>query len=186
MVKGLPEPYAKRTVEGDLGVRGSAGYLLEEAGPDRVARSCGLDRETVCAWVMQCAANPEILAPDGSPERRIDEALAGYAIAIAVERHCGVMEQAYTPLGEMFTLTGKDLSAVPRVIGIGGILGNSGYPLAILRHAAGAARRAGSMLPRNPGFMLDERSIFSAMGLIGSVDPDLSLTLMKRELRVLA
>ncbi|MDR2726659.1 MAG: glutamate mutase L, partial [Deltaproteobacteria bacterium] len=185
VLKGLPEPYAKRTVEGDLGMRRSAGFLLEEAGPEAVAQACGLDPATVRAWVGQCAANPEILAPAGSPERRIDEALAGCAIAIAVERHCGVMEQTYTPLGEMFTLTGKDLSAVPHVVGTGGVLCNSENPLAVLRHAAGAAKRTGRMLPRSPGFMLDERYILSAMGLIGAVDPDLALTIMRRELRVL-
>jgi uncharacterized protein (TIGR01319 family) len=186
MIKGLPEPYAKRTVEGDLGMRHSAGFLLEEAGPDAVARSCGLEPATVRAWVDRCTAHPETLAPAGSPERRIDEALAARAIAIAVERHCGVMEQVYTPLGEMFTLTGKDLSAAPHVVGIGGALRNSENPLAVLRHAAGGATRTGRMLPRNPGFMLDERYILGAMGLIGAVDPDLALTIMKRELRVLA
>ena len=82
--------------------------------------------------------------------------------------------------------TGKDLSTVPHVVGIGGALCNSENPLAVLRHAAGAATQTGRMLPRNPGFMLDERYILSAMGMIGAADPDLALTIMKRELRVLA
>lgn len=185
LVKGLPEPYAKRTVEGDLGMRHSAGFLLEEAGLEAAALACGLDQETVRAWVARCVAHPEILAETCSLEHCVDEALAGCAIAIAVERHCGVLEQVYTPLGEMFTLTGKDLSAVPQVIGIGGVLRNSENPLAILRHAAGAATRTGRMLPGNPGFMLDERYILSAMGLIGAVDPELALAIMRRELRVL-
>jgi len=186
MLKGLPEPYAKRTVEGDLGMRGSAGFLLEAAGPDALAAACGLDPATARAWAERCAAHPETRAPAGSFERRMDEALAGRAIALAVERHCGVMERTYTPLGEMFTLTGKDLSAAPLVIGIGGVLRDSENPLAILRHAAAGAARTERMLPRDPAFMLDERYIFSAMGMIGSLDPDLALTILRRELRVLA
>ena len=38
--KGLPEPYAKRTVEGDIGMRYSIHGILEAAGLDRVAQLC--------------------------------------------------------------------------------------------------------------------------------------------------
>ena len=42
--KGLPEPYAKRTVEGDLGMRYSAEALVESCGAERVAALAGLSR----------------------------------------------------------------------------------------------------------------------------------------------
>ena len=186
LVKGLPEPYAKRTVEGDLGMRYSASFLLEQAGAENVAEDCGRHPDAVSDWVGRCAASPETLAPADSAERGIDESLAGFAIEIAVERHCGVMERTYTPLGEMYTLTGKDLSAAPYVIGIGGALRNSANPHAILRRAAWTAKKAGHMLPKAPGYMLDQRYILSAMGLIGSIDPELALALMRREIHILA
>jgi uncharacterized protein (TIGR01319 family) len=185
LVKGLPEPYGKRTVEGDLGMRYSAGFLLEEAGAENIAEACGVKADEVSAWVRKCAANPEILAPQNSRERAIDEALAGYAIEIAVGRHCGVLEQVYTPLGEMHTLTGKDLSETPRVIGIGGVITNSAHPAAILSHAAYSMKHAGRMLPRAPEFLADTRYIFSAMGLVGMLDPELALTIMKQEMQAL-
>ena len=41
--KGLPEPYAKRTVEGDLGVRYSSKFLVEEVGMENIAKLVGFD-----------------------------------------------------------------------------------------------------------------------------------------------
>ena len=185
LVKGLPEPYSKRTVEGDLGMRHSAGFLLDEAGVETIAEACGASTDEVSAWVRKCAANPETLAPQNSKERAIDEKLAGCAVEIAVDRHCGVLEHIYTPMGEMYTLTGKDLSAIPRVIGIGGAIKNSAHPVEILRHAVFTMKKAGRMFPKAPAFLLDKRYIFSAMGLVGTVDPELALAIMKQNIQAL-
>ena len=38
--KGLPEPYVKRTVEGDIGMRYSIHGIVEAAGMERVVASC--------------------------------------------------------------------------------------------------------------------------------------------------
>jgi len=186
LLKGLPEPYSKRTVEGDLGMRYSAGFLLDEAGVETIAAECGVGLDEVRAWVDKCTAEPETLAPQNSRERAIDEKLAGYAVELAVERHCGVLEQFYTPLGEMYMLTGKDLSEIPRVIGIGGVLKNSARPAEILRHAVYTMKKTGHMFPKNPSFLLDKHYIFSAMGLVGMVNPELALAIMKQHIQDLS
>ena len=188
VLKGLPEPYAKRTVEGDLGMRYSLGFLLEAVGAEDVAETAGVDPTDVEAWVAKCTASPETIAPESSTERRIDETLARCGIAEAVRRHCGVMERAYTPMGEIFVLSGKDMSATQSVIGVGGVLKNSARPARILAGAAATPRTmaAGSMVPASPGYMLDKRYIFSAMGLLSQVDPETALTIMKREIAPLS
>lgn len=187
LLKGLPEPYSKRTVEGDLGMRYSARFLLDAVGAETVAEIACVAPEDVAAWVAKCTANPETVAPENSTERRIDEALARSAIAESVERHCGVMEKAYTPAGELFILTGKDLTATRNVIGVGGVLKNSRNPAAILAGAASGPQSLarGRMLPQAPGYMLDKQYIFSAMGLVSMVDPELALTIMKQEVQPL-
>lgn len=187
MVKGLPEPYAKRTVEGDLGMRYSARFLLEDGGAESIARDASVPPEDICAWVERCSISPETLAPADSKERAMDEALARAAISRAVERHCGVIEKTYTPMGEAFLLTGKDLTEVDTVIGIGGVLANSHNPEAILRGAAANdnTRAMGKALPRAPKYFLDGSYVFSAMGLLSLHDPALALGLLKRELQAL-
>lgn len=185
--KGLPEPYAKRTVEGDLGMRYSARFLLDTVGAECVAEAASASPDEVERWVERCTAAPATVAEAGSRECRIDEALARCAIACAVERHCGSMERSYTPLGESFVLTGKDLSGVGAVIGIGGVLQNSADPAALLQGAAASARSraAGRMLPLAPAYYLDKQYIFSAMGLLSQADPDLALAILKKELQPL-
>ena len=43
--KGLPEPYAKRTVEGDIGMRYSIHGIVDAAGIKRVSALSGLDEK---------------------------------------------------------------------------------------------------------------------------------------------
>lgn len=184
LIKGLPEPYSKRTVEGDLGMRYSVRFLLEAVGEETVAEAACVAPSEVACWVERCTGNPEIIAEEGSAPRCIDEALARCGITEAVMRHCGVMERVYTPAGEMHVLTGKDMSATKYVIGVGGVLKNSARPAEILAGAAASPRTMamGSMLPEAPGYMLDKQYIFSAMGLVSQVDPELALTIMKQEI----
>ncbi len=188
LLKGLPEPYSKRTVEGDLGMRYSAKFLLDAVGAETVAEAASVTPEEVEAWVAKCTASPETIAPQNSTERRIDEALARCGITEAMERHCGVMEQVYTPAGEMYVLTGKDMSATRAVIGVGGVLKNAENPAAVLAGAAATthSRGMGRMLPLSPAYMLDKQYIFSAMGLVSLVDPEAALAIMKQEIVTLA
>ena len=185
LLKGLPEPYAKRTVEGDLGMRYSAGFLLEAAGAESVAATAGTAPDAVRDWVARCIADPDTLAPADSRECAVDEALARHAVAEAVTRHAGRMEKTWSPMGELYVLTGKDLSEVARVVGIGGALKNSAHPAAILEGAAAtpASFAAGKRLPQHPRYYLDSRYIFSAMGLLGQEEPDMALAILNQEIQ---
>lgn len=188
LLKGLPEPYGKRTVEGDLGMRYSVRFLLEAVGAENVAETAETTVEDVEVWVDKCTANPETIAPGNSAERRIDEALAKWGITEAVRRHCGVMEHSYTPAGEVYVLTGKDMSATRTVIGVGGVLKNSENPSAVLAGAAATphSMALGGMLPESPQYLLDKQYIFSAMGLLSQADPKTALIIMKQEISPLA
>lgn len=187
LIKGLPEPFTKRTVEGDLGMRYSAGFLLDAVGAERVALGCGAKTGEVEEWVCRCMEYPETVAPQNSVERAVDEALARFAIAEAVTRHCGRLERSWTPMGELYTLTGKDLTGIRRVLGIGGALKSSANPAAILEGARGDALSlaAGIMLPVQPEYFLDSKYICSAMGVLAQVEPDMALSILKKEIQLL-
>lgn len=184
MVKGLPEPYAKRTVEGDLGMRYSLTSLVGELDLDALAAESGAEKEDVVRWITSCVQNPDTLAAPDTIEQKIEETLARNAIKIAVERHCGIFQPAYTPWGQIFTLTGKDLSAVPFVVGIGGVIINSRNP-AYMLGGAKSDPTADTMFakPKHPGYMLDKKYIFASMGLLSTIDSDLALTIMKKEIK---
>ncbi len=185
LVKGLPEPFSKRTVEGDLGMRYSLGSLLEGFREEFSEEESGLPEGSIAKWVAYCTEHPETIADDDSLESVVEELLARKAVEIAVERHCGFLESAYTPMGELFSITGKDLSAIPYVIGIGGAIINNARPAGILEGAVFNPRKFQSMKPREPRYMLDSRYIFASMGLLSAVDPELALALMKKEIKLL-
>lgn len=181
LIKGIPEPYSKRTVEGDLGMRYSLKALEDETDVKALARAYGVTPEAIVDWVERCAASPDTVAEPGSQEQVIEEALAYSAVDIAVERHAGVISKVYTPIGEMFTLVGKDLTQVPRLIGIGGALINSSDPARILSGGRFNPQRYEYAKPKDPHFYLDKRYIIASMGLLSQVAPEVALTILQRE-----
>ena len=183
VIKGLPEPFAKRSVEGDLGLRYNIDSLTESFMADAVrADSAGVNSDEAIEWVKTCKKNPGIISEPGSASRKIDECLCRHAVSIAVERHCGTIQSVYTPLGETLIMNGKDLSNVPALIGIGGPIINSEYPIDILNGAVYDTAVPEYLKPLKPKFYLDKKYIFAAMGLAGKIDPALSLKIMQDEL----
>ena len=73
-VKGLPEPFAKRTVEGDLGMRYSANALLKAAGAAMIAGFAGVDEQSVANYVEKVANEIEYL-PENELEEKIEVAM---------------------------------------------------------------------------------------------------------------
>ncbi len=184
LIKGLPEPFSKRTVEGDLGMRYSLSSLAEELDLENLEKEIGAEPQEINRWVERCVSDPSIIAHLESKELKIEEVLAKSAIELAVERHCGIMESAYSPMGIIFSITGKDLTEIPYIIGIGGILVNNPHPEKLLEGARFSLAKSNSMRPKNPKFLLDKEYIFASMGLLSSIDPDLALCLMKKEINI--
>ncbi len=181
--KGLPEPFSKRTVEGDLGMRYSLHALADELDMDDLERNSGIAKEKIENWVKRCSANPDTIAETDEDELKIEELLARSAVEMAVERHCGYMESTYSPMGEIFTLVGKDLTEVPSVVGIGGAIINSRYPASILEGAKYSIKKFNYMKPKSPRYLIDQKYIFASMGLISTVDPELALDILKKEIK---
>lgn len=184
-IKGLPDPASKRTVEGDLGMRYSLTSLADEIDLDALANEVEVDKSEVIEWIKNCANCPDSLAEVGSSEQKIEELLARGAVKIAVERHVGTYQPVYTPFGQVFTLTGKDLSAVPYVIGIGGAIINAPHPKNILQGAQLAAGDFEYAKPKNPDYFIDLKYIFASMGLLSAVNPELALEIMKKEIKAI-
>lgn len=179
MMKGLPEPWMKRTVEGDLGMRYSLTHVYEQIpGANQPENEY---MQQVKVWVDLCTSHPDTLAAPGSEEEGLEEFLGRSAVSLAVERHCGRIADVFTPLGLMHTLEGKDLMNVPCVIGIGGVLRNSRRPQEILKGCLYDFVHPECTKPRNPKFYLDQKYIFASMGLLRAINPELAFELLDKE-----
>ncbi len=182
MIKGLPEPYNKRTVEGDLGMRYSLGPLADETDLNALSSKIGVDTDDILNWIQTCKDSPNTLAAKNSDNQKIEEGLAKSALKIAVERHTGKVETTFTPFGQMYIITGKDLTDVEFVVGIGGVLVNSANADNILDGARADKQNLMSLKPKRPKYLLDKKYIFGSMGLLCAIDAELALTIMKKEI----
>ncbi len=180
--KGLPEPYSKRTVEGDIGMRYSVHGIVEAAGLNRVSQLAQLPPRRVQELVDDLRRHTDSL-PDGDPElEALDHALASLAIEVAVSRHAGSMEETYTMMGQTFVQNGKDLTGVKQIVVTGGSLIHTKDTAAIARHALWSPAQPMSLRPKAAGIWVDRRYILAAMGLLSAHYPQTALRIMKKEL----
>ncbi|MDR3586060.1 MAG: methylaspartate mutase accessory protein GlmL [Desulfosporosinus sp.] len=180
MLKGLPEPYAKRTVEGDLGMRYSAEALVEASGR-RLFDYLGWTEEQVACQLGLCKEDPWRV-PQTKEEAKFDVAMGRMAVGLAVDRHVGTLEVVYTPFGATYVQHGKDLTPLPVVIGTGGVLLYHPDALEILQGAVFNPAEPTVLKPQNPVFYLDKEYILAAMGLLREVAPQVALRMMKKYL----
>ncbi len=179
--QGLPEPYVKRTVEGDLGMRHNLRGILDEAGTTWIAKNAALTADRVEAIIERMAGDVGHL-PENDEERALDLALCQAAVRTAVRRHAGQIETVYTVNGPVTVQRGKDLSNVNAVIGTGGVLAHGGAPAEILRAALAEATDPLSLRPRRPRLLRDAGYILYAVGLLGTVAPEVAIRLGKTQL----
>ncbi|MDO5036570.1 MAG: methylaspartate mutase accessory protein GlmL [Porphyromonas sp.] len=182
MQRGLPEPFSKRTVEGDLGMRYSLTSLAEELDLYKSGEEVGMSEADLREWVSLCATTPSTRATTPA-ETMMEMALARGAVKIAVERHVGKMKSTYTPMGQVYALYGKDLTQTEIVIGIGGALVYAKDPQFILEGAVYDAESYDFAKPKSPKFFLDSSYIMASMGLLSQEQPEVALRIMKKQLQ---
>lgn len=175
-LKGLPEPFSKRTVEGDLGVRHNIDRLLELAQ----AKGVRVDRDIASAF-HAAPGTP----PSGPEEMAADSELARIAVQASFERHVGTIELVYGPHGPMLIQKGKDLSEVNRVIGTGGPIIHAARPEKILDGLLAEANDANRLKPRCADFYLDRHYTLYAVGLLAQSEPEIALHIGKTYLQAL-
>jgi len=179
--KGLPEPFAKRTVEGDIGMRYSIWGIVEAAGLDRIAEVSGLSKSRVEELVSYLAEHTDIV-PDDAEMEALDFALASMAIEEAVRRHAGTIEETYTMMGQTFVQEGKNLTKVRQIVVTGGSLIHTKRTAEIAAHALYSPAQPASLRPKQANVWVDRTYIMAAMGLLSTHYPKAALRIMKKEL----
>ena len=180
--KGLPEPYAKRTVEGDIGMRYSIQGIVDAAGLRRISQLSGLSEDRVTELVAYLRQNTDTV-PNGDAElEALDFALASMAIEEAVRRHAGTIEETYTMMGLTYVQEGKNLTKVKQIVVTGGSLIHTKRTAEIASHALYSPAQPASLRPKAASVWVDRSYILAAMGLLSSHYPQTALRIMKKEL----
>jgi uncharacterized protein (TIGR01319 family) len=178
ILRGLPEPHVKRTVEGDLGLRVSATAASEALGAEALARAAGTSAAALREEAQARTARPETLRGDADP---FDRALAIAAVAEALHRHAGHVEQI--PLKRGATVqTGKDLRQASAVIASGGVFAARADARALLDEAVAQAGLRGHLVPEAPRLLVDRDYVLFAVGLLAPRHPHAAAQLALRSL----
>jgi len=167
-----PEPFAKRTVEGDLGVFVNARHVAALLSAEET-RSLPVEMESLLAdW-------PAL--PRTAAEYSLLGLLTKRAVETALERHVGRIKHLYGPGGRTTMATGKDLSKVAVVIGTGGPLTKLPQAADILRGALRVTPKQ-EMFPKEYRVLIDRDYNLGVLGVLGQEYKDAALTLMQKSL----
>ena len=113
-----PEPKAKRTVEGDLGVYVNRMKVIESIGEEKLREEC----ENQLHIDLDKTLETYVAIPKNEDEFKLVERLTKEAVLRAVERHAGQIRYVYGPTGRQTLAEGKDLTQVKYIVGTGGAL----------------------------------------------------------------
>jgi len=176
--RGLPEPYVKRTVEGDIGMRYSAQGIVEAVGISRIADLSGMTADAAAGQTHYISGHTDSL-PESDEQKALDFALAAMAIETATIRHAGTLEEIYTTSGRAYVQTGKDLTGVGTVIMTGGALLYTDRQNELVQYALYNDKKPQSLRPKKTELLVDSHYILAAMGLLSKFKPTVALELMK-------
>lgn len=177
---GAAESFAKRTVEGDLGLRESSCQAAELCGVSAVAGAAGADEAFVREGVKKRTQDTSYL-PQNEKEHSLDEALASFCVGAAARRHAGRIIHSASSVCKLMQ-RGKNLRPVRCVIGTGGPLINNRRPENALKQSLRKEREEDILLPGRAAFFLDKSYALYAAGLLAEREPDAALAIMKKSL----
>jgi len=183
VMSGLEEPFAKRTVEGDLGMRYSALGILQSMTSRDIHKH--LKNEIDIVKETQKRHDDIEFIPSTEYDYSVEDLLAAQCVDAATSRHVGTITTVYTPLGMMYHQVGKDLTQAKYYIGTGGVVINSKNPVSILKYGLFNDEKPTELRPKNPQFMLDKDYILSAMGLLSIDYPEIALRIMKKRIIII-
>jgi uncharacterized protein (TIGR01319 family) len=181
---GLEEPFAKRTVEGDLGLRVSAMSLLEVARRTQLPTHMadGLDSNEAWLRADYLSSHTDAL-PHTAAEWGMDVTMGSVAAYLAMTRHSGRLEFVSSREGTEPVQVGKDLRPVKTLVGTGGVFAFGARPEAILSSCLFDPLDRFTLRPMNPQLYVDSDYIMYAGGLLATVHPEKALRIVKNSLR---
>lgn len=174
-----------RTVEGNLGMRVSATGIVETIGPLGVLAKINKNGEElekeIIRYTRYLEKNPDYISQ--SPlEKEFDIALAIGAIEVALKRHAGYISQEFNPVMGIVpgTPVGRDLRRVKQVIAVGGIFTHSSSEIQQYILEQAFKNQGISLLPEAPKFIVDDKYIMFAIGVLSQECPDMILRFAKK------
>lgn len=171
-----PEPKAKRTVEGDLGVYVNMKNIVELIGEEKLA-------EDLPNINLQTVMESYKAIPKNDDERAFVERLTKEAVVRSVERHAGQIRYIYGPSGRSTVAEGKDLTQVKYIIGTGGALTRLPHRVEIMEDIAKHNETGLLLFPSESArILVDNDYIIASLGVLSKKYKEGTIKLLEKSL----
>jgi len=162
-----PEPKAKRTVEGDLGVYINSKNVIDILNERDIGN---LNKEYIRQHIEPIPTKKEDI--------NCSLILTKKAVETAISRHVGYIKRLYTG-GKNFVAYGKDLSQVKYIVGTGGALTRLPEGRSILENIRYNGEEL-TMLPRKEAkVLIDKMYIMACAGVLSMENKESAIKLLK-------
>ena len=172
-----PEPVAKRTVEGDLGVFINKKNIVDIIKIEKLEKELNMSSEDIEKFT-----NSDIAIPQTEEHKRFIERLTKEAVIVSINRHAGRYRTYFG--GKTNTLAfGKDLTAVKWIVGTGGALTRLTAREEIL-NSISQFNRADKLLPTAEAkILIDNDYIMASLGVLSSLNKEAAIKLLLKSLK---
>lgn len=170
-----PEPTAKRTVEGDLGVYVSLQNVVDKIGIE------DLRKEFPTADELIETAKP---IPSTDLEKKFIERLAQESVLTSLERHSGIIRNLFGPTGKKTVAEGKDLTNIKYIIGTGGALTRLPKRVEILNKVPLHNKGLDLFPKKDSTVLIDNDYIMASLGVLSKKYPETALKLLEKSLKI--
>lgn len=175
-----PEPKAKRTVEGDLGVYVNRYKVIESIGEDKFRKDCeelGIDPDEVLASYRAI--------PRNEAEIKLVERLTKEAVLKATERHAGQIRYVYGPSGRTTLAEGKDLTQIRHIVGTGGALTRLPHRIQLMQNILEDNETGMKLYPGDGvDFLVDNDYIMASLGVLSKTHREGAIKLLEKSLGI--
>lgn len=174
-----PEPTAKRTVEGDLGVFVNHKNIVDLIGFDNLKKQLEIDEETLLDLIEN-----HVPIPKTELQIKFVERLTKEAISISAHRHAGGFRTLFGGGGKKTYAEGKDLTSVQYIVGTGGACTRLPNRVALLREITKNIL-GDKLLPNDETkILIDNDYIMASLGVLSKEHEKSALILMKNSLHL--
>ncbi len=174
-----PEPVAKRTVEGDLGVYVNMRNVVEMIDVEKLAKDLNMTLEET----QELIENHRPI-PVTDKEKKFVERLTLEAVITSIHRHAGGFRDLYGSSGKKTLAEGKDLTNVKWIVGTGGALTRLPNRINILEQIA-LSNKGDKLFPTNEAkILIDNDYIMASLGVLSKKYKEAALALLKQSLKI--
>ena len=172
-----PEPVAKRTVEGDLGVFINKKNIVDIIKIEKLEKELNMTPEDIEKFT-----NSDIAIPETEEHKRFIERLTKEAVIISINRHAGGYRTYFGSKSDTLAF-GKDLTAVKWIVGTGGALTRLTAREEIL-NSIRRFNRADKLLPTAEAkILIDNDYIMASLGVLSSLNKEAAIKLLLKSLK---